>query len=811
MEEQSDLLKEYKIQLKKLQRENRRLEREAEVLKSLNEQVSRTQQFFHQENQRQLCYNHQILKTSPYILVMVNEKLETVMASDVFFHMSDVSRDAVKEGMKLGEAFRNILGERELQTFLERCGSVLDSQGTDTFLLTTRMGESERIYQADICYYLAQNEDAKGLSIILSDMTEIVEAKEKAIAAGKAKSRFLAQMSHEIRTPINAVLGMNEMILRECKDPSILEYSSNIQNAGRTLLSLINSILDFSKIEEGKMEIIPVEYDTASVMNNLVASISERARQKGLELQVELDRQLPAALFGDDVRVSQVIMNLLTNAVKYTEKGSVRFTVRGGERRDGEISLHVSVADTGIGIRKEDLPKLFESFERLDEVRNRKIEGTGLGMSIVTKLLEMMGSRLKVESVYGEGSVFSFEIRQKVVNETPIGDYSWRLDESRHSVGGETLRAEGARVLVVDDNEMNLKVAKNLLKLFGITPDLAVSGFETIERLRAGNRYHIIFLDHMMPKMDGVETLKLLKSENLLPDSTPVIALTANAVNGAKEEYLAAGFDDYLSKPINVMKLEQMLVHFLPKELCSFRGEEAEKEETTTDSDDVSRLAAAGFDTEAAMRYTAGDRDFYLELVAGFAAEGERSLPLIRADWEGQDWANYQIRVHALKSTARQIGANELSELALRQELAAKERDTEAIKAGAENLLRLYEDQCLLIRKTLRLDQPPTGEDSLTGSGGNATAGDTEEIRRCLSEAKEKIHNFETEIAQDILKQLTALPAESLNAALPPTAAVPDLRGALKSILDALADFDSFSAEEQLDALLEAISKENAE
>ena len=599
-------------------------------------------------------------------------------------------------------------------------------------------------------------------------------------------------MSHEIRTPINAVLGMNEMILRETEDSAILDYASNIQNAGKTLLSLINSILDFSKIEEGKMEIVPVAYDTTSVINNLVVSISERAKAKNLELIVEADPQLPAKLVGDDVRVSQVIMNLLTNAVKYTEKGSVRFSIQGGPREDGEIALLVRVEDTGIGIREDDLPRLFESFERLDEVRNHNIEGTGLGMSIVTRLLDMMGSRLEVESTYGKGSVFSFSVKQKIADETPIGDYSHRLEESRTAAGGEILRAEGARVLVVDDNDMNLKVAKNLLGLFGIVPDLADSGFRAVELMRSG-RYHVVFLDHMMPKMDGVETLNLLKKEGLLPENTRVIVLTANAVLGAKEQYLEAGFDDYLSKPIDVHKLEALLMHTLPESLCTLRTDEVSPPDAPDGEtkDIVEALKCAGFDTAAALGYAAGDRDFYLELAGSFAENAARSLPLIRQDWEKGDWGDYQIRVHALKSTARQIGANGLSELALAQELAAKERNLPEITAGAEQLLREYEKTAELLRETLRLDDG-TGQET---EDVRPEIG-PEELRSKLEEAKACIGNFEAESAMETLRPLAAGAFGD-----------PAVGEALRGIIEALEGFDTFAAEEQLNALMERIGQ----
>ena len=623
------------------------------------------------------------------------------------------------------------------------------------------------------------------------DREKLLILSERAVAASEAKTSFLSSMSHEIRTPINAVLGMNEMILREADNSNILEYASNIQNAGKTLLSLINSILDFSKIEEGKMEIIPVEYDTASVINNLVVSISERAKNKDLELIVEADPQLPARMIGDDVRLSQVIMNLLTNAVKYTEKGSVRFSIQGGERKDGEISLNVKVEDTGIGIKQEDLPRLFQSFERLDEVRNHSIEGTGLGMSIVTRLLDMMGSHLEVESTYGKGSAFSFTVSQKIADDTPIGDYVQRLDRSRRTVGGETLWAERARILVVDDNDMNLKVAKNLLKLFGITPDLVDSGFKAVEIMRK-EHYHLVLLDHMMPKMDGVETLQLLRKEQLLPEDTKVIVLTANAVNGAKEKYLEAGFDEYLSKPIDVRQLEALLLKTLPQELCRIRTqEESEPNETNHESSAIEELNKAGFDTAAGLRYAAGDQDFYLELASGFAESAARNLPVIRSDWEKKDWADYQIRVHALKSTARQIGANELSDLAQKQELAAKDRSIPEIEAGAENLLRSYEQTVQRLRKILH----PDADTEQTPEEAQQEI-PLEDLRNALAKAKACIENFEAESALETLRPLASC-----------SFADSTVGDKLRAIMDALESFDTFTAEENLNALIERIEQ----
>ncbi|MCR4618030.1 MAG: response regulator [Lachnospiraceae bacterium] len=395
----------------------------------------------------------------------------------------------------------------------------------------------------------------------------IQEAADAAIAAGNAKSRFLAQMSHEIRTPINAVLGMNEMILRQSGDNSVKEYASNIKSSGHTLLSLINSILDFSKIEDGKMEIIPVKYELAGLVNNLVNSISERAKNKGLDFDIEIDDGLPCELFGDDVRITQILMNLLTNAVKYTEKGSVTLYVNEVGRIGKECEIEFAVRDTGIGIKKEDMSKLFDSFRRLDEKRNRNIEGTGLGMNIVSRLLEMMGSSLKVDSVYGIGSRFSFKLKQQIADETPIGNYEDRVSSMHKNEEEESLvKLENADIVIVDDNEMNLKVAAGLFNLFGIEPDLAHSGKEAIDMV-SKKHYDMIFLDHMMPGMDGIETLKNMRDNGLISDGTIVIALTANAVVGAKETYLAATFDDYLSKPIEIKKLNDKFMKYMPEKI----------------------------------------------------------------------------------------------------------------------------------------------------------------------------------------------------------------------------------------------------
>ncbi|MCR5590443.1 MAG: response regulator [Lachnospiraceae bacterium] len=400
---------------------------------------------------------------------------------------------------------------------------------------------------------------------------KLINMSEKALAASEAKSAFLSTMSHEIRTPINAVLGMNEMILRECDDPDIISYSQNIKSAGNSLLVLINDILDFSKIESGRMEIVPTEYDFASLLNDLVNMIKVRMDAKGLELILDIDPEIPVSLFGDEVRIKQILTNILTNAAKYTEKGSVtlKITIDPAVRATNCVILNFSVKDTGIGIKKEDISKLFTAFERIDEKKNRHIEGTGLGMSISNNLLLMMGSSMNVKSEYGKGSEFSFGLMQTVREWKPIGDYRalFTASVARQNKYVPKFTAKNAKILVVDDTHVNLMVFKGLLKKTGINIDTADSGRRCIE-LASENKYDIIFLDHMMPDMDGIETLHEMNSraENINTD-TPVICLTANAISGAKEKYIDEGFDDYLSKPINAEHLENMIIRYLPEEL----------------------------------------------------------------------------------------------------------------------------------------------------------------------------------------------------------------------------------------------------
>ncbi len=538
-----------------------------------------------------------------------------------------------------------------------------------------------------VMYTLARRRiQAELYRIQAAESEELRKAKVQAEEASRAKSDFLANMSHEIRTPINAVLGMNEMILRESSDKTILGYAGNIKSAGNTLLGLINDILDLSRIEAGKIEIVPVDYDLSGLIHDMIAIVHTRADDKGLLLRLEIDPDTPRYLTGDEMRIKQVLTNILTNAVKYTERGSITFHMDfqpvSGEK--DSVLLRVAVRDTGVGIRPEDMKRLFSEFERIDEVQNRKVEGTGLGLSITKRLLELMGSELEVDSVFCVGSTFSFALKQKVRGKEVLGDY----EAAYHALGqntqtySEKLSAPEARVLVVDDNPMNIMVVQSLLKQTGMTIDTANDGDEAI-MLARNIKYDLIFLDHMMPGKDGVETLHWVRREHQNPNvNTPVICLTANAIAGAREDYLSQGFDDYLTKPIDFDKLEALLLEYLPKERIVLAGEnQADNAGEAAIIDRLKSLAEQiEINVEEGMK-NCGGAEGYLSILRVFYESGEENATELDGYYEAEDLKNYTIRIHALKSSARIIGAASLGEEAWKLEEAGKNGDLDYIRA----------------------------------------------------------------------------------------------------------------------------------
>lgn len=579
---------------------------------------------------------------------------------------------------------------------------------------------------------------------LLEKTLQAKKAEKQAQTATEAKSNFLANMSHEIRTPINTIMGMDEMILRETSEKVVEEYALDIKTASQNLLSLINDILDITKIESGKMGIVKGEYAFMSLMHDVLNNITLRAREKDLELKLNIASNIPCNMLGDDIRIKQVLTNIITNAVKYTQEGYIEITVTCEKSFGQYVDLTFKVKDTGIGIKPEDIKRMFESFERLEVNRNRNIEGAGLGMTITQNLLKMMGSNLEVESTYGEGSTFYFTLTQEVVNDEPIGDFEQKLKQLTANYEYSTsFEAPNATFLIVDDNTMNRKVFVALLKDSRVKIKEAASGAECLQLIKQ-QHFDMIFLDHMMPGMDGVETFKAMATlEGNKCLGTPVIALTANAIAGAKDRYLTMGFHGFLSKPVVPAQLEKMIRDFLPPSLLEYHEPDAKDEARKNRTKKIELPDIEGIDWDYALLHFPDSNMVYQTAIDFYDSIGFERDELLRYynNLDESILEDYRIKVHGIKSMSNTIGATSLGGVAKLLEYASRDGDIERVRIMTPILIE-------------ELDSMQSRLSVLTSDVAKPQMEDMDNLFALLEMLKMSIMTNDSEAADNNMKQI---------------------------------------------------------
>ena len=610
----------------------------------------------------------------------------------------------------------------------------------------------DRHYQVEETV-LKDNELIQGYMMTIVDVTKIIEQNHlmkrlvlQTEDANRAKTNFVSNMSHEIRTPMNSIVGITEILLRSRHSPKEQEYLLNIQSSGRVLLTIINDVLDCSKMEAGKMQLFDEPYDTCSLFHDLRISMENRIGHSGLELIYDIDQDIPCKLKGDMGRIRQVIINLVNNAIKYTEKGSVRFSVHVRQKNTDKVMLYYEVADTGIGIRKEDHKILFDAFQRVEMDRNRYVEGTGLGLTISQNLVNMMGGVIEVESEYGKGSRFFFTIEQTIIDPTPVSavNYNGQKDNVTEKEAECLFIAPEAHILLVDDNELNLVVAKELLKPLRMQIDTAENGLQAVKMVR-GSQYDLVLMDHMMPVMDGIEAAKAIRA---LPEDKyqklPIIALTANAMVDARKEFLNAGMNGFVAKPIDFARICNQLKLWLPKDLVrDVPKEEAKKllADDLSDREIQPEDPQMGFSFEEGVNHC-GSKAALMKTIRIFYRTIDSKANKIEQCLKEGLIGDYVIEVHALKSSALLIGAVPLSEAAKELEDYGKQGKTEVLEEKTPDVLTLYRDLKNILRPYAEKEEDAKKEFS---DGEWITA--LQQIHQCIEQ-------FDLDGVDQIMEQL---------------------------------------------------------
>lgn len=665
------------------------------------------------------------------------------------------------------------------------------------------VGEIKGEFSFNGCFYQYNMEPilnrygkTMGYVVLILDVTEITNyideikrVREQAELANIAKSAFLANMSHEIRTPMNVIVGLSDIIVEESRGRKVYEYACDIKAAAGNLLALINDILDISKVEAGKMKLVPAEYHLKMMLNEVMNVMDVMASQRGIMLESEFDMSLPCSYMGDANRIKQILINILNNALKFTKEGRVKLSVEGRrEHTDNMERLIFCIEDTGCGIRDEDIEKIFENFRQVDMKRNRSVEGTGLGLAITRNLVELMHGTINVKSVYGQGSVFTVEIPQKIMDKRPLSEVP-EADVSKEQEA-QPFWVEDYKVLIVDDNRINRKVARIFLQSYGLELYEAESGPEAIEMVRH-QRYDMILMDHMMPEMDGIEAVDHIRKECGENGIYPIIvALTANAMSGVREIFLANGFQEFITKPLERKQLHEMLAKWIPKEKQSaskiwLNKRIAEQKQQT----EFQEICIKGIDTDEAARHYSGKIQEYRELLELYCLDGKRKLVLLRELWEKGDYRVYGIEAHALKSASANVGAMQISNSAKEHEKAVERGDTAFVDSNISQLLSDYKEQLEHIQKFLKKDS------NITVSAQKELEIERDALLNKLREAVENIDNFQSKECAAKIEKLLQYKLE------------PDTQSKLEEISEQLRLYEDEAAQRMLQELIDKLEQ----